>query len=183
MAQWDRKSRERDSSRTRDTLVHVTNHESLDGCPQRACQQAGPGVCLEKRLRCMDSVVAASPPRPYICTTLVQVHQDGAAPEQGDEEDPARTQVLERPAERLERQVEGALAVAAGALEPALPRRPRHAPRFVALLPGRVDDRHAELLHAPPGSVVPGLGILPLLVLEPHGLERVEHHLLEVVRE
>ena len=85
MAQWDRRSRERDSSRARDTLVHVTNHESLDGCPQRACQQAGPGVPLEKRLRCMDSVVAASPPRPYICTTLVQVHQDGAAPERGDE--------------------------------------------------------------------------------------------------
>src|SRR5438046_10338440 len=85
MAQWDRKSRERYSSRARDTLVHVTNQESLDGCPQRACQQAGPGVPLEKRLRCMDSVVAASPPRPYICTTLVQVHQDGAAPEQGDE--------------------------------------------------------------------------------------------------
>src|SRR5438552_15557445 len=85
MAQWDRRSRERDSSRARDTLVHVTNHESLDGCPQRACQQAGPGVPLEKRLRGMDSVVAASPPRPYICTTLVQVHQDGAAPEPGDE--------------------------------------------------------------------------------------------------
>src|SRR2546430_10498633 len=85
MAQWARGSRERDAPRARDRVDHVTNHESLDGCPQRACQQAGPGVPLEKRLRCMDSVVAASPPRPYICTTLVQMHQDGAAPERGDE--------------------------------------------------------------------------------------------------
>src|SRR2546430_11003524 len=138
MAQWARGSREGDSSRARDTLVHVTNHESLDGCPQRACQQAGPGVPLEKRLRCMDSVVAASPPRPYICTILVQMHQDGAAPERGDE---------------------GALAVAAGALEPASGRG--HGPVDHAALERRV---HLAEGNAHRGAAVTKrLGGLPVL--------------------
>src|SRR5688572_16095676 len=80
--------------------------------------------------------------------------------------------------ECLQRQLQPALAVGAGALEPDVPGALGDLARLRQLLLGRVDDRHAELGQALPHARVEGGGVGPLLLLEVRLLHGVEHDLL-----
>src|SRR5439155_15633173 len=65
--------------------------------------------------------------------------------------------------QRLEGQLHAPLAVGAGAPEPEVPGPLGQLAGLLDLLPGRIDDGHAQLDQTLARAVVPGLGVLPFL--------------------
>src|SRR6266536_5703332 len=86
-------------------------------------------------------------------------------------------------AKRLQREIHPTLTVGPRAPEPRVPGGSRGLARLLELLFRRVDYRHAQLGEARARVLVRRDGVPPLLLLEVRLLDRVEHDLLQVLRQ